>query len=494
MRKQYASSVYSQKSTTSAKSTRSYLSLTTPIWPHGNSNAAISTKDDITLNESRQRVWQNLKSWIPSNRIGSKKKKNDSESTTTRSTVVSSVGRIKQLFINRKASSRDDGLSPTLSDDTINVSNDGEKGSLSPGKSSPFSTVKPSGILNYGGDDSPEAYAEVRKRKHQRREEIRKLRDHHRSLSYHSCFQARNDYQPLESSSSDTLLTDDNVNYTKPSNRKTVAFQSSNEDDVDESGGTMDDDCWDYNPRIMFVEPSPVPRFRNVAPAPPPSPPLLNIIVHSPETLDDASSDVHTIIKSPATDEDEPTVFAPRDSILSLQNDNDNNDEDDSMMSHERQMALLIETLKGRPQKPRLYFNPPFRRGQTLNFSLKNMIPDDHIILFKFLTSNTSPNAKGQPERYFVRPSAGKMVSADQTDIMLFLNQVPFADGDASDRVKDKIMIRWAAIQRNTEIATWTDSLPESSRRKWIDMLDEAWPDQVTIRMTRIKIRYNFSI
>ncbi|CEP07515.1 hypothetical protein [Parasitella parasitica] len=485
MRKQYASSVYSQKSTTSAKSNRSFLSLTTPIWPHSNSNATndanIAIKDDMTSNESKQRVWQNLKSWIPSNRIMSKKKKNDSDSIQTRT----SVSRIKQLFSNRKLSSREiEDSSPTLSIDTINVSNDGEKGFSSPGKSSPFSTIKPSGILNYGGDDSPEAYAEVKKRKHQRREEIRKLRDHHRSLPYHSCFRDRNDYHPLESSSSDTLLTDDNLNYTQPNGRKMVAFRNSSEENVDEKVGTMDDDCWDYNPRIMFVEPSPVPRFRNVAPAPPPSPPLLNIIVHAPDTLDDANSNMHTIIKSPATDESEPTVFASRDSILSFQNDN--NDEDDIMMSQERQMALLIETLKGRPQRPRLYFNPPFRRGQTLNFSLKNMIPDDHIILFKFLTSNTSPNVKGQPERYFVRPSAGKIVSTDQTDIMLFLNQVPFADEDTSGRVKDKIMIRWAAIQRDTEIETWANSLPERSRRKWIDMLDEEWPDQVTIRMTAI--------
>jgi hypothetical protein len=110
------------------------------------------------------------------------------------------------------------------------------------------------------------------------------------------------------------------------------------------------------------------------------------------------------------------------------------------------------------------------------------MIPEDHIILFKFLTTNN--NTKGQPERYFVRPSAGKMTSDEQADIMLFLNQVP------AEPVKDKIIVRWAAVQRHTVIEDWVHSLHDSTRRKWIDMLDEEWPDQVTIRMTRIKIRF----
>ncbi|KAL0142839.1 hypothetical protein V8B55DRAFT_1471857 [Mucor lusitanicus] len=474
MRRQYASSVYSQKSSTSAKSGRSFLSLTTPIWPY-----------------TKQGVWQNLKNWMPANPIPSRKKKNDSDSIATRSSASSSVSRLKQLFNgNKKKSSpsRDmEDASPRPSIDTLDLNNEAEEESSSSEKPSPLSATKPIGILINRGEDSAEAIAERKKRRHQRREEIRKLQKHNRSLHHHPCFQEANNHQPMESSSSDTLLTDDNTSYSKPSSRKMVAFQNTHDaDDDDGNGGTVDDDCWGYNPRIMFVEPSPVPRFRNVAPAPPPSPPLMNIIVHSPAMMD------NTIIKSPATDKDEPTVFASKDSVLSFQNSDAQHQEQDAFMTdHERQMSLLIETLKSPPQKPRLYFNPPFRRGQTLNFSLKNMIPDDHIILFKFLTSNASPNVKGQPERYFVRPSAGKMVSTDQTEIMLFLNQVPFLSVDGSNRVKDKIMVKWAAIQRNTNIETWVNSLHESTRRKWIDMLDEEWPDQVTIRMTRIKIRFN---
>ncbi|CAO3656738.1 unnamed protein product [Mucor fragilis] len=504
MRRQYASSVYSQKSTTSAKSGRSFLSLTTPIWPYSNNNASkttpISTKNDITLNEAKQGVWQNLKNWMPANPIPSRKKKNDSDSIATRSSASSSVSRLKQLFNGKKKSSpsRDiEDSSPRPSIDTLDLNNEAEEESSSSEKPSPLSATKPIGILINRGEDSAEAIAERKKRRHQRREEIRKLQKHNRSLHHHPCFQETNNHQPIESSSSDTLLTDDNTSYRKPSSRKMVAFQSAHNADDDENGGTVDDDCWGYNPRIMFVEPSPVPRFRNVAPAPPPSPPLMNIIVHSQALADNAASAVHHIIQSPATDEDEPTVFASKNSVLSFQNiyndpqQQQDQQQDAFMTDHERQMSLLIETLKSPPQKPRLYFSPPFRRGQTLNFSLKNMIPDDHIILFKFLTSNASPNVKGQPERYFVRPSAGKMVSTDQTEIMLFLNQVPFLSADGSNRVKDKIMVRWAAIQRNTNIEAWVNSLHESTRRKWIDMLDEEWPDQVTIRMTRIKIRFN---
>ncbi|KAI7890701.1 uncharacterized protein EV154DRAFT_421642 [Mucor mucedo] len=224
----------------------------------------------------------------------------------------------------------------------------------------------------------------------------------------------------------------------------------------------------------MFIEPSPVPRFRNVAPPPPPSPPYLNILIQHEQDHNNK-----LIIKSPTTDEDEPTIFASRDSFIQsdlpmieqpLYNDDD-----------EEEMLFLMNQQQA--EKPRLYFNSPLYRGQTLKFSLQNTIPDDHIILFKFMTSNT---LQQQPERYFVQPSAGKMVSSsNQSDILLILNQVP-----TEYIKKDKIMIRWAVIQKNTEIERWVNTLQDSTRRKWIDMLDEEWPNQVTIRLTRIKIRF----
>jgi hypothetical protein len=489
MRKQYASSVYSQKSTTSAKSGRSFLSLATPIWPSSSSNTAQTTREDITLNEAKQSVWKSLKNWMPSsNNTSIKKKKNDEDSIATRSSTSSSISKLRQLFVASNSKSKNpsspysitgaNNSSPRLSLDTVELQTEEDSvSSSSDNKPSPLSNnslTGPIGILINRGEDSAEAIAERKKRRHQRRENILKLQKQHHSLHHRqrSRFH-QEEQQQMESSSSDTLLTDD-LDYPM-SSKRIISFQEKDNDD--------DEDRWGYNPRIMFVEPSPVPRFRNVAPPPPPSPLYLNILV------DNDIDTIHSIIKSPSTDEDEPTIFASKDSMITKTQAPPQQQlvEETFMDEHDRQMSLLIEYLKPRPpQKPRLCFYAPFRRGQTLKFSLQNTIPEDHIILFKFLTSNVSPNIKGQPERYFVRPSAGKMVSTDQKDIVLFLNQVPLDPNE-----KDKIMIRWAVIQKGTRIEEWVNTLEESTRRKWIDMLDEQWPDQVTIRMTRIKVRFS---
>ncbi|KAI8342355.1 hypothetical protein BC941DRAFT_344671 [Chlamydoabsidia padenii] len=168
----------------------------------------------------------------------------------------------------------------------------------------------------------------------------------------------------------------------------------------------------------MFVEPSPVPRFRNAPPAPPPSPPYLTTTT------------------------------------------------------------------------TRLIFAAPLVPGQTLSFSLTNAMPDDHLIVYKFLTSNSRLSSMSgtlsNRERYFVRPSAGLM-AAGQT-IQLCLNDPPpMADGKS---LKDKILIRWAVIQRGTRVEAWTRHLTGSTRRKWLDMLLDEWDDQVVERKTRLKIRF----
>jgi hypothetical protein len=85
-------------------------------------------------------------------------------------------------------------------------------------------------------------------------------------------------------------------------------------------------------------------------------------------------------------------------------------------------------------------------------------------------------------ERYFIRPSAGKILSGCQL-IMLFLNQIP-----ARDEKKDKILVKYAVIQRNTRVEDWLMKLNDNTRRKWIDMVEEEWPELV--RSTRIRIRF----
>jgi hypothetical protein len=80
-------------------------------------------------------------------------------------------------------------------------------------------------------------------------------------------------------------------------------------------------------------------------------------------------------------------------------------------------------------------------------------------------------------------------MTAAHTDIMLFLNQppAPLAPGEI---LKDKILVRWAVIQRGTQVEAWTKQLKESNRRKWLEMLLEEWPDQVVERRTRLSIRF----
>ena len=469
MRRQYASSVYSQKSTTSAKSGKSFLSLTTPIWP----SAAATTTNTGMDEKAAGGVWQNLKSYLPisaTTTTNTKKKKNDTDSITTTRSTSSSISKLKQLFNKKKQTG---GNSPRTSFEISTTTTatppeeDDEDTSSSTTNSDRKFTRGPVGILVNSIESSAEAIAERKRRRHQRREHILKLQKHNRQLQHHH-FVVKDTSEPvLESSSSDTLLTEDNNTTTV---KKMVGFNVGNDSDDDEDNNN---NGWGYNPRIMFVEPSPVPRFRNVAPPPPPSPPYLNILVG--EQDENHAGEIH--IKS---DDEEPTVFTQKD--LSL-NKPSNQPGIEQALYDDEELNLLMESLNPPPiPKPRLYFHQPLYRGQIIKFSLQNAIPDDHIILFKFLTSNTQHN---QPERYFVRPSAGKMDSTDQKDIILFLNQVP-----NEQMIKDKIMIRWAVVQKNSEIQKWVDTLHDKTRKKWIDMLDEEWPDQVTIRMTRIKIRF----
>ncbi|CAO3616438.1 unnamed protein product [Mucor hiemalis] len=443
-------------------------------------------------NDAKQGVWQNLKSWMPTTTTSTttsvkKKSKNDTDSITTTRSSSSSISKLKQLF-NKKKQSGSNSPRTSLDVPSTPTTNRGEEEEEDTSSSTTTSidNIKrtgPIGILVNSSESTAEAIAERKRRRHQRREHILKLQKQNRSLQhYHFTVNNNNNIKelasPIESSSSDTLLTDSPTTTATitTATRKMVGFNVGGVEEEDEG----DNDWGYYNPRIMFVEPSPVPRFRNVAPPPPPSPPYLNILVNEEEEDISNESRIHHIIKSPNTDDEGiPTIFTTQKEYTARLC----SPTMEQPLYDDEEMSLLMNSLKPKPI-PRLYFNQPLYRGQVLKFSLQNAIPDDHIILFKFLTSNNNNNST-QQERYFVRPSAGKMVSTDQKEIILFLNQVP-----EEIIKKDKIMIRWAVIQKNTQIEQWVNTLNESTRKKWIDMLDEEWPDQVTIRMTRIKIRF----
>ncbi|KAI8375387.1 hypothetical protein EDC96DRAFT_562448 [Choanephora cucurbitarum] len=359
MTRQYASSVCSRKSATSAKSGRSFLSLSIPIQLSKNDKDTSS----VTSTVSSSIMPQFIRKWTSSN-----KKKNDSDSMTTRSST-SSINKLKQfIFLGKKST-------PPTTDDSNTSS---LRLSLEEGVSSSSSSItntssfvrnsyQPTGILANRGEDSAEAIEERQRRRHQRRENILRLQ---RQKAQRFIPDTKDS---IESSSEDTLLTDDGL----PTN--SVQFLKSSD---------SSNDAWEnYNPRIMFIDSSPVPRFRNVAP-PPPSPSYLSILIDSPSK----DSDLHSIIKSPASDESEPIVYASQELLQPKDKSAVMNDEDWESTPfsdiHDQRMSQLVEMLRPKPpSKLRLDFFPPFIRGQTLKFSLQNTIPEDHIILFKFLTS-----------------------------------------------------------------------------------------------------------
>ncbi|KAG1141250.1 hypothetical protein G6F37_008772 [Rhizopus arrhizus] len=399
MTQRYASSVYSQKSIKSAKSTKSFLSV-------GHSILSFTPKSTV--------IWNNIKNWLPG------KKKNDSDSIST----SSSKSKLKRLFYSKSISIHDD-FTPTSFDHEFTTTDSMIETHLK-------RTIEPVGILVNRENDSEKSIEERKERRRRKRRENR--------LKHYDFI----DHQTL-SSSSDTLTT------TPPDDPPVLSKDSE-------------------NPRIIFVEPSPVPRFRNLPPPPPPSPPYMNILI------DDDNHRRMSIIQSPvsAEDEDMPTIYTEKFSS--------NHQETPVIPLNERRMLLLIQSLNTAEKKHRLYFKRPYHKGQVLTFSLQNTLPEDHVILFKFMTSNTNNGT----ERYFIRPSAGKIDSIHSTEIMLFLNQVP----SEQERIKDKIMIRWAIIQRDSEIESHVHQLQESTRRKWIELLEEQWPNQFTIKMTKIKIDF----
>ncbi|SAM05890.1 hypothetical protein [Absidia glauca] len=515
MPKSYASSVYSQKSTASARSGRSVLSFTAgaTIWPSFTNSKKHNVDDDATppdsLNQVKQGVWKNLKSWIPSTTSTTRKDEGDDDTNTIKSSS-SSLGKWKKLLVSpTQYMGRQRDQPTTLTTSPIDTASLSDKASSittqhqQQQEQQHYPQHQPGGILVNIGAGSAQDIAEQEKRRKQRRlylmrVQLRQQQQQqsttaaipHRLTNSSSSFGSIDAPQDdihhkrqvgfndnmYEYSSSSTLLS------TPPDDSITMLDKLDNND--------TDVAWYSAAPRVMFVEPSPVPRFRNEPPAPPPSPPYLNVIVQPLH----ASNPNNTNNTSPID----------RHSLIA---ENDHSDIPTIFTTIPQQIQQQHSPLELPEQRPRLVFTSPLERGQTITFSLQNAIPDDHIIIYKFLTSNSrlqrkdtmglvsssswAPSSSLHPsmtERYFVRPSAGLMTAAN-ADVMLFLNQTPspLAPGEV---LKDKILVRWAVIQRGTQVEAWTKKLKESNRRKWLEMLLEEWPDQVVEKRTRISIRF----
>ncbi|KAI9028137.1 hypothetical protein CLU79DRAFT_697101 [Phycomyces nitens] len=183
----------------------------------------------------------------------------------------------------------------------------------------------------------------------------------------------------------------------------------------------------------------------------------------------------NSLIRRIDTTKPEPTIYTPK---IPQHVEPSTEDEADT---------LPIDTLNNSP----LLFTLPCFRGQSITLGLNNTHPDHHILIFKFLTGNNKPSRHSIstiPLRYFIKPSAGMIKTGARFPITLFLNNPPgVSQGDV---LKDKILVRWAMIQKNTKVAAWALDLPEESRRKWLEMLIQQWPDQIVVRETKIYIHF----
>ncbi|GAB5592967.1 hypothetical protein Unana1_07867 [Umbelopsis nana] len=127
----------------------------------------------------------------------------------------------------------------------------------------------------------------------------------------------------------------------------------------------------------------------------------------------------------------------------------------------------------------RLIFKQPLIRGATLPFELCN-ISSDHLIIYKFLTL-CSP----RQERYFIRPSAG-VIFDGKVKVVLFLNNAPqVAPGEV---VRDKVLVRYAVIEKGGEAEQWIRGLDDNCRRRWLEMVREKFRGLI-VREMKVKVR-----
>lgn len=127
----------------------------------------------------------------------------------------------------------------------------------------------------------------------------------------------------------------------------------------------------------------------------------------------------------------------------------------------------------------RLIFKQPLIRGATIPFELCNT-SSSHLIVYKFLTL-CSP----RQERYFIRPSAG-VIFDGKVKVVLFLNNAPkVASGEV---VRDKVLVRYAVIEKGGEAEQWIRTLDDNCRRRWLEMVREKFRGLI-VREMKVKVR-----
>ncbi|KAI8582981.1 hypothetical protein K450DRAFT_225729 [Umbelopsis ramanniana AG] len=142
-------------------------------------------------------------------------------------------------------------------------------------------------------------------------------------------------------------------------------------------------------------------------------------------------------------------------------------------------MVNIVNSGLGKADPKRLIFKQPLIRGATLPFELCNT-SSDHLIVYKFLTL-CSP----RQERYFIRPSAG-VIFDGKVKVVLFLNNAPqIAPGEV---IRDKVLVRYAVVEKGGEAEQWIRNLDDSCRRRWLEMVREKFRGLI-VREMKVKVR-----
>jgi hypothetical protein len=142
-------------------------------------------------------------------------------------------------------------------------------------------------------------------------------------------------------------------------------------------------------------------------------------------------------------------------------------------------MVNIMNNGLGKADPRRLIFKQPLIRGATLPFELCNT-SSDHLIIYKFLTL-CSP----RQERYFIRPSAG-VIFDGKVKVVLFLNNAPqIAPGEV---IRDKVLVRYAVVEKGGEAEQWIRNLDDSCRRRWLEMVREKFRGLI-VREMKVKVR-----
>jgi hypothetical protein len=142
-------------------------------------------------------------------------------------------------------------------------------------------------------------------------------------------------------------------------------------------------------------------------------------------------------------------------------------------------MVNIMSSGLGKADPRRLIFKQPLIRGATLPFELCNT-SSDHLIIYKFLTL-CSP----RQERYFIRPSAG-VIFDGKVKVVLFLNNAPqIAPGEV---IRDKVLVRYAVVEKGGEAEQWIRKLDDSCRRRWLEMVREKFRGLI-VREMKVKVR-----